>query len=99
MSKEARLRLKWFDFYVAHRRNARLTCRHFGISPQTFYRWKRRFDRHRLETLENHSFRPKRVRQPTYSSDLVVAVQGFRDEYPMWGKDKLVVLLRRQKLH
>ena len=25
-------------------RNVARTCRHFGISRQAFYRWKRRFD-------------------------------------------------------
>jgi hypothetical protein len=42
LSRDAHLRLKWFDYYYAHGENARLTCRHFDISPQTFYRWKRR---------------------------------------------------------
>ena len=41
ISREAKKRLKWFDYY--HRtRNARKTSRYFGISPQTFYRWKRK---------------------------------------------------------
>ncbi|MCK4487005.1 MAG: helix-turn-helix domain-containing protein, partial [Desulfobacterales bacterium] len=40
LSKRARQRLKWFDYYQSHAHNARLTCRHFDISPQTFYRWK-----------------------------------------------------------
>jgi len=36
ISKEAKKRLSWFDHYVKTC-NARLTCRYFGISPQTFY--------------------------------------------------------------
>jgi len=39
-------------FYFFNGRNGVRTCRHFGISRQTFYRWKRRFDRHDLTTLE-----------------------------------------------
>jgi hypothetical protein len=38
LSKKARQRLKWFDYYNSHAHYARLTCRHFDISPQTFYR-------------------------------------------------------------
>lgn len=95
LSKEARQRLKWFDYYNSHGKNARLTCRHFGISPQTFYRWKRRYNRYRLESLEDRSHRPRHVRQPTYSLELVEAVLRLREEYPRWGKDKLVILLRR----
>jgi len=43
MSRDAAKGLKWFDYYYSHGRNARITCRYFGISPQTFYRWKRRY--------------------------------------------------------
>jgi len=95
LSKKARQRLKWFDYYTSHGHNARLTCRYFGISPQTFYRWKGRVDPRHLQSLEDRSCRPKRVRQPAYSSELIIAVQKLREEYPRWGKDKLVVLLRQ----
>jgi putative transposase len=37
LSKEASKRLKWFDYYEKHDHNARLSCRYFGITPQTFY--------------------------------------------------------------
>jgi len=36
------------------------------------------------------------VRQPTYSTELVNAVLRLREEYPRWGKDKLVILLDRE---
>jgi transposase len=94
LSRKARQRLKWFDYYNSHGRNARLTCRYFGISPQTFYRWKRRYNPKHLASLEERSHRPKHLRQPTYSVELVEAVLGLREEYPRWGKDKLVVLLQ-----
>jgi len=96
LSKKARQRLKWFDYYKSHNQNARLTCRYFGISPQSFYRWKRRYDPGHTESLEDHSHRPSHVRQPTYSVKLVEAVLRLRGEYPRWGKDKLVILLRRE---
>jgi hypothetical protein len=51
ISKEAVRRLSWFDFYNRCG-DARLTCRHFAVSPQTFYRWKNRFDPYDLTTLE-----------------------------------------------
>ena len=92
-SKKARQRLKWFDYYKSRGGNARLTCRYFGISPQTFYRWKRRYNPKYLESLEERSHRPRHVRQPTYSVELVEAVLKLREKYPRWGKDKLAVLL------
>ena len=94
LSKEAKLRLSWFDYYRDHHHNARLTCRHFGISPQTFYRWQKRYNPHHLRTLETRSCRPEKVRQPTYTVEQVEAVLKIRECYPRWGKDKLAVLLR-----
>jgi putative transposase len=96
LSKEATRRLKWFDYYYLHRENARLTCRHFDISPQTFYRWKRRYNNRQLESLESCSHRPKRVRQPMYSVELVEAVIRLREKYPRWGKDKLLIFLKKE---
>ena len=99
ISPEANKRLKWFDYYYTHGRNARLTCRHFDISPQTFYRWLRRYVPTDLRTLESRTHRPRRVRQPTYSIELVNAVLRLRGAYPRWGKEKLMVLLRRENIH
>jgi hypothetical protein len=96
LSREARVRLAWMDFYrrcdnVAH------TCRHFGISRQTFYRWHRRYDPYDLSTLEERSHRPRQCRQPTWAFPLEEKVLGLRLQFPRLGKDKLAVLLRRQK--
>jgi transposase InsO family protein len=96
LSKEAKLRLSWFEFYEAHQNNGRLTCRHFGISPQTFYRWLKRYDPKHPKTLESRSQRPHRVRQPTYSIEQIEAVRQARESYPRWGKDKLAVVLQRE---
>jgi len=95
LSKKAKQRLKWFDYYESHSHNGRLTCRYFGISRQTFYRWKRRYDPFDPKTLEERSHRPRKVRRPGWSSELIQAVLTIRERYPRWGKDKLVVLLRR----
>ena len=96
LSRDARRRVAWFDYYETRGRNARLTCRHFGISPQTFYRWKGRYNPEYLKSLEDRSHRPKRVRYPTWTADQVDAVLKTREKYPRWGKDKLAVLLKEQ---
>ena len=95
ISKEAKKRLKWFDHYKKHG-NARLTCRYFGISPQTFYRWKSRFDPYDLTTLEELSRRPHQVRKPKTPVEVIEKIHKLRELYSRWGKDKLVVLLRRE---
>jgi len=82
------------DYYESHGRNAALTCRYFGISRQTFYRWRGRYHPKRLASLEDRSRRPRRGRHPTWSVELAVAVQELRESYPRWGKDKLGPLLR-----
>ena len=97
LSKAAQRRLQWMLFYYFNGRNAARTCRHFDISRQSFYRWKRRFDRHNLATLEARSHRPKKVRQPTWTPALAERVLALRKQYPRWGKDKLAVLLRREQ--
>lgn len=96
LSRVAKQRLRWFDYYREHDRKGRLTCRYFGISPQTFYRWKRRYNPEQLSSLEDKSHRPQHVRRPTWSQELEQGVLKQREEHPRWGKDKLVVLLRRQ---
>jgi putative transposase len=95
ISEEGSRRLRWMDHYARHG-NARLTCRHFGISAQTFYRWKNRFDPEDLTTLEAESRRPQHVRQPQTPVKVVEAILELRTKYPRWGKDKLVVLLRKR---
>lgn len=67
LSKDALKRLEWMDWYSAHGKNARATCRHFGISPDTFYLWKRKFNPYNLISLEfNTRLRtPHRLREMT----------------------------------
>ncbi len=96
LNRAARLRLQWMDYYQSHGRNAALTCRHFGISRQSFYRWKRRYDPENLVSLEDRSHRPHRQRHPTWTPELAERVLRLRRQYPRWGKDKLAVLLQRE---
>ncbi len=67
--------------------------RHFGISPDTFYRWWRRYREKGPAGLENRLRRPKKLRQRSWSAELIKAVQRLREHYPRWGKEKLTRLL------
>jgi len=96
LSREARARLDWMDYY-RRCQNVALTCRHFGISRQSFYRWQKRYDPHNLASLEGRSHRPHRHRQPTWSPALADRVLALRRQYPRWGKDKLMILLQREQ--
>lgn len=95
LSRDARRRLAMLDWHRRHGGNVSLTARHFGVGRPTVYRWLRRFDRYHLESLEDHGSAPRRRRRPTWTVDQLRAVRAIRETYPRWGKDKLVVLLRR----
>lgn len=93
LSKGAKSRLEWVIFYETKgERNARLTARHFGVAPKTFYQWHNRFDESDLKTLEERSRAPvsKRVRE--YTPLQYVRVIKLRKEHIRWGKMKLLKL-------
>jgi len=95
ISKEAARRLRWMDHYAEHGK-ARLTCRYFGISAPTFYRWKNRYDPYDLTTLEEESRRPHKVPQSRTPGTAESRVLELRNRYPRWGREKLAVLLERE---
>lgn len=80
ISKEAQRKLSWIDWYLGNGRNKRLTCRHFGISPDTFYLWYKRFDQTNLFTLEDNkkTRRPNKVRQMTTPYEYIKRVEEIR---------------------
>ena len=98
LSRDARRRLAMLDWHRAHGANVSLTARRFGVARPTVYRWLARFDRFHLESLEDHGSAPHRRRRPTWTVEHLRAVKAVRETYPRWGKDKLVVLLRRTGL-
>lgn len=95
LSRDARRRLAMLDWHRAHGGNVSRTARHFGYSRPTVYRWLARFERLRLETLEDRPSAPRRRRRATWTLEQLAAVRAVREAYPRWGKDKLVILLRR----
>lgn len=59
-----------------------------GVPRSTLYRWQGRAD--------PLSRRPRRVRQPQRPQGLAEAVERLRLDHPMWGKEKLGPILRKQ---
>lgn len=98
LSKAAKKRLQWLDWYKSHGENARLTCRHFGLSPDVFYRWKNRFNPYDLTSLEDDKITrtPHRVRGPETDPMTIKRVKEIREEYPRWGKKKIWKILDRE---
>lgn len=93
ISQDAKKRLKWLDWYRAHGENARLTCRHFDISPDTFYRWKRRFNPRQLICMESRSRRPINLRKSAIPLDTVSLVVSLRRQDMALSKYKLTQIL------
>jgi len=95
LSPEARKRLKWMDYY--HKtKNVAKTCRYFGIARKTFYVWKRRYNPHHLESLEEKSRRPKRTRQWEISRLEEFRILSLRRQHLRWGKEKLKRLYEKE---
>jgi len=97
ISSEAHTRLSWMDYYFKTG-NGRLTCRHFGISPDTFYRWKRKYQKDNLKSLEDDrkSRKPHILRHPQTPVLVVEEIKTLRETYPRWGKEKIYILLKKE---
>ena len=96
LSPLARARLAMLRWHEEHGRNISLTCRRFGRSRPSFYRWQGRYRRYGLRGLEDCSHRPHRVRHPSWTLTEIQATLVLRLEYPRWGKAKLQILLAQQ---
>lgn len=101
LSKEAKRRLKWMDWHDSHGKNGRLTCRHFGLSPDVFYRWKNRYNPCNLLSLEDDKITrtPHKIRQSEIDPTIEKRIKELREQYPRWGKKKLWKLLQRENLN
>ena len=55
LTKEAKLRLKWIEYYEKVK-DVTKTCRYFGISRATFYKWLKRYQK---DGLRGFLDRPK----------------------------------------
>jgi transposase-like protein len=81
-STEAKRRLSIMKWYEEHGRNARLTARRFGFSPDTVSRWVRRYKQRGVPGLENVSRRPIHVRRPQTPPHVVQRILELREESP-----------------
>jgi transposase len=89
-------RLSFIRWHAEHGRNVTKTAEHFGYIRPTVYPWLNCFQRAGVQALKDRSQRPHKLRQHTWLAGLEQRVLELREQYPRWGKDKLVVLLRRE---
>ncbi|MCO8161367.1 IS481 family transposase [Pseudomonas sp. 21LCFQ010] len=75
--------------------NIRALCRQYGISPQTGYKWLRRFEQDGEEGLKEKSRRP--AASPTQTAPgLEAEVIALRQAHPAWGGRKISHVLDRR---
>jgi len=91
LSSVARLRLDWI-IYNLDGHSVPQTCRHYGISRKTFYKWFKQFDEdniHSLRRLEDRSRAPKHVRQKMVTAIEEERIIALRKAHLCYGKMKL----------
>ncbi len=94
LSKEARVRLSWIGHYKKCQ-NASVTCRRFGISKSTLYKWVKRYVEKGPRGLESLPRTPKRRRTTTVPWQTVQLICDLRREHPAWSRHKIAVILAR----
>lgn len=99
LSKDGLKRLSWMDWYFSHGKNAEGTCRHFGVSKSVFYRWKNRFNKYNLKSLEfdPKTRRPHNTRVMTTSREVIDLVVNIRKGDP--EKSKYEIQAELKDLH
>ena len=85
MTKAEQIRVTTWRFKVLQRagetpRNVARTCRHFGISRKTFYKWKRRHEEHGAAGLCDRPRTPHRFPQAT-PREVVSKILYLRQHY------------------
>jgi transposase InsO family protein len=88
-----RWRLTVLDHASASSRSVAHTCRHFGVSRQAFYKWKKRFDIDGAAGLCDRSRRPGRSPRATPAA-VVSKVLYLRQTYH-FGPGKIADYLKR----
>lgn len=87
------MKLKWLQFHFAHEENVSLTCRHFCIARSTLLRWLGRFDHNDIRSLEEHSKKPHKLREPEIDGTVIALIEMYRRRTPLLGKEELAHVL------
>jgi putative transposase len=98
LSKDALKRLSWMDWYFSHGENAEATCRHFGLSKSVFYRWRGRFNKYDLTSLEfdTKTRKPHKLREMTTAKETLELISQIREEDVEKSKYEIQAELRHE---
>ena len=98
LTERAKFKIKVLDWHRKHGDNISLTARHFGLGRMTMHRWLKEIKHYGPIGLNEKSRRPKRVRVPTVSSNVIIRIVRLRKQYPAWSKYKIKALLAREDI-
>lgn len=62
----------------------------------TYFRWKKNYNLLGLAGLENESTRPNTIRKADLHDKFEKQVYQMRMKYPLWGKEKIAAVIRRE---
>lgn len=98
LSERAKQRLKILDWHREHGQNVSLTARHFGLTRYTVRSWQKRLAQLGPRGLNDESHRPKHLRQPIVSREIVSEAVKIRKQYPAWSKYKIQAIMKQEQL-
>jgi len=96
LPKEAKVRFNFISYYLKHK-NISKTCRHFGISRRTFYKWFERYKKFGIDGLYNRPKTPNNKRKPEIRNKYKQEIIAIRQKYPTWSKEKIASYLHQEK--
>lgn len=99
LNEQEKQRVEWMIYFETEaKQNVIKTCRRFGISRKTFYKWLNRFtyNRQDIKSLRNISRRPAVVRGWEVSIAQERRISMLRKKYLHYGKKKLKILYSRK---
>ena len=82
-------RLRVLVYFTEHLYSISATCRFFGISRSTFYRWIEHFDPKDLSTLQDRSAPAFASQKSIVSVETVELIRRYRMRYVQIGKERI----------
>ena len=96
LSPKAKVRYKAINLYRSGDYSLKQICEIFEINRSTFYRWRKNYQPHKVQSLEEKSRRPQRVRPKVVRNHQVERqVCQIRKKFPYFGKEKIKRILER----
>jgi transposase-like protein len=90
LSLKAKARYKAINLYSSGDDSLEQIGEIFEINRSTFYRWRKKYQPHRVQSLEDRSRRPRQVRSKVVRDHQVeMQVCQIRRKYPYFGKEKI----------